>query len=327
MKRILVTGGAGFIGNHLCRALLNEGHYVVCMDNFLTGSEKNINDMLPDKKFKLIEHDVQIPYDISVDEIYNLACPASPIWYQTDPVRTVKTSVLGIINALEVAKAYNARILQSSTSEIYGNALEHPQKETYNGNVNPIGLRSCYDEGKRCAETLLTDYHRQYNINTRLIRIFNTYGPNMAQNDGRVIPNFIIQALKNEDITIFGQGNQTRSFCYVSDLISGMIKMMNNNQNFHGPVNLGNPEEKTILNIAQTIVRLTDSKSKTIFTSLPSDDPIQRKPDISLAKEKLDWQPQVSLEKGLIKTIDYFKQQLLYNPSIEPLRMNKGPSL
>lgn len=311
MKRILVTGGAGFIGNHLCRALLNEGHYVVCMDNFLTGSEKNINDMLPDKKFKLIEHDVQIPYDISVDEIYNLACPASPIWYQTDPVRTVKTSVFGIINALEVAKAYNARILQSSTSEIYGNALEHPQKETYNGNVNPVGLRSCYDEGKRCAETLLTDYHRQYNINTRLIRIFNTYGPNMAQNDGRVIPNFIMQALKNEDITIFGQGNQTRSFCYVSDLISGMIKMMNNDQNFHGPVNLGNPKEKTILNIAQTIVKLTESKSKTIFTSLPSDDPIQRKPDISLAKEKLDWQPQVPLEKGLIKTIDYFKQQLL----------------
>ena len=242
MKRILITGGAGFIGSHLCKELIKENNYVICLDNLLTGSKNNIKDLLSNKNFEFIKHDVQTPYDIQADEIYNLACPASPVQYQTDPVNTVRTSVLGIINALDLAKKYNARILQSSTSEIYGNALEHPQTESYNGNVNPIGLRSCYDEGKRCAETLLTDYHRQYNIDTRLIRIFNTYGPNMATDDGRVIPNFILQALSNKDITIFGDGSQTRSFCYVSDLIQGMIKMMNNAMSIHILMNFQNLE-------------------------------------------------------------------------------------
>lgn len=308
MKRILITGGAGFIGSHLCKELIKENNYVICLDNLLTGSKNNIKDLLSNKNFEFIKHDVQTPYDIQADEIYNLACPASPVQYQTDPVNTVRTSVLGIINALDLAKKYNARILQSSTSEIYGNALEHPQTESYNGNVNPIGLRSCYDEGKRCAETLLTDYHRQYNIDTRLIRIFNTYGPNMATDDGRVIPNFILQALSNKDITIFGDGSQTRSFCYVSDLIQGMIKMMNNSQNFYGPVNLGNPEERSILDLAKHIIKLTGSKSKIIFKPLPSDDPIRRKPDISLAVKELNWHPTVSIEDGLNQTINYFKQ-------------------
>lgn len=308
MKRILITGGAGFIGSHLCKELIKENNYVICLDNLLTGSKNNIKDLLSNKNFEFIKHDVQTPYDIQADEIYNLACPASPVQYQTDPVNTVRTSVLGIINALDLAKKYNARILQSSTSEIYGNALEHPQTESYNGNVNPIGLRSCYDEGKRCAETLLTDYHRQYNIDTRLIRIFNTYGPNMATDDGRVIPNFILQALSNKDITIFGDGSQTRSFCYVSDLIQGMIKMMNNSQNFYGPVNLGNPEERSILDLAKHIIKLTGSKSKIIFKPLPSDDPIRRKPDISLAVKELNWHPTVSIEDGLNQTISYFKQ-------------------
>jgi len=310
MKKIIVTGGAGFIGNHLCRKLLKEGNQVFCLDNLLTGSLNNIQDLIDSPNFKFIEHDVLTPYDIKVDEIYNLSCPASPVQYQIDPIRTTKTSVIGIINALELAKKYNAKILQASTSEIYGNALVHPQPESYNGNVNPIGLRSCYDEGKRCAETLLMDYHRQYNINTRLIRIFNTYGPNMAANDGRVIPNFILQALKGEDITIYGDGSQTRSFCYVSDLVDGMIKMMNNKENFVGPVNLGNPDEKTILEVAKLIIELTYSKSKIIFQSLPSDDPIKRKPTISLAQEKLRWTPHIDIKEGLQKTIEYFKQNL-----------------
>ena len=309
MKRILVTGGAGFIGSHLCKKLLEDNNYVICMDNLLTSSKDNIKNLLLNKNFEFIKHDVQIPYDIEVNEIYNLACPSSPVQYQTDPVNTVRTSVLGIINALDLARKYQARILQSSTSEIYGNALEHPQTETYNGNVNPIGLRSCYDEGKRCAETLLMDYHRQYNVDTRLIRIFNTYGPNMAADDGRVIPNFILQALNNKDITIYGKGTQTRSFCFVSDLINGMIKMMNNPQHFIGPVNLGNPEEKSILDLAELIIKLTNSASKKIFAPLPDDDPIQRKPNISLAIKELDWSPKISLEAGLKETIEYFEQQ------------------
>jgi len=309
MKRILVTGGAGFIGSHLCKKLLEDNNYVICMDNLLTSSKDNIKNLLLNKNFEFIKHDVQIPYDIEVNEIYNLACPASPIQYQTDPVNTVRTSVLGIINALDLAKKYQARILQSSSSEIYGNAIEHPQTETYNGNVNPIGLRSCYDEGKRCAETLLMDYHRQHNIDTRLIRIFNTYGPNMAANDGRIVPNFILQALNNKDITIYGKGTQTRSFCFVSDLIDGMIKMMNNPQHFIGPVNLGNPEEKSILDLAELIIKLTNSASKKIFAPLPDDDPIQRKPNISLAIKELNWSPKISLETGLKETIEFFKQQ------------------
>lgn len=309
-KRILVTGGAGFIGSHLCEKLLQEDNFVICLDNFFTGSKKNIEHLLKNKNFQLVEHDVTIPYDIKVDEIYNLACPASPPHYQFDPVKTIRTSVLGIINMLDLAKKYNAKILQASTSEIYGDPIVHPQVESYWGNVNPIGIRSCYDEGKRCAETLMMDYHRQFNIDIRIVRIFNTYGPNMALNDGRVVSNFIVQALENKDITIYGDGSQTRSFCYVSDLIDGLVKMMNNPQKFIGPVNLGNPQETSILDFAKFILKLTQSDSKIIFKELPSDDPIQRKPNIELAKKELNWEPKVNTEEGLKNTIEYFSKIL-----------------
>lgn len=307
MKKILVTGGAGFIGNHLCRRLLKEGNTVICLDNFFTGLKQHIQDLLPNPNFTVIEHDIVDPIDIDCEQIYNLACPASPPHYQYDSIKTMKTSVLGIINMLELARKNNATILQASTSEVYGNPLEHPQKETYWGNVNPIGIRSCYDEGKRAAETLMNDYHRQYGVDTRIIRIFNTYGPNMDPKDGRVVSNCIIQALKGEDITVYGNGTQTRSFCYVEDLVEGMIRMMNNNQDFHGPVNLGNPSERTVLDLAQKVIELTESKSEIKFLPLPSDDPVKRKPDITLAKEKLNWAPQIDITDGLKSTIEYFK--------------------
>lgn len=305
--KILVTGGAGFIGNHLCRRLLNEGNYVICLDNFFTGLKKHIEDMIDNPNFELIEHDIVEPIDIKCDQIYNLACPASPPHYQYDPVKTMKTSVLGILNMLELAKKHNATILQASTSEVYGNPNVHPQKESYRGNVNPIGIRSCYDEGKRCAETLMMDYHRQYGVDTRIIRIFNTYGPNMDPKDGRVVSNCIMQALKGEDITIYGDGSQTRSFCYVDDLVDGIIKMMNNPQKFIGPVNLGNPSERTVLNLAEIILELTNSKSKIVYMPLPSDDPVKRKPDITVAQKELGWEPKFDIKDGLTLTIDYFK--------------------
>ncbi len=307
MKRILVTGGAGFIGNHLCRRLLNEGNYVICLDNFFTGLKKHIEDMLNNPNFELIEHDIVDPIDIAVDQIYNLACPASPPHYQYDPVKTMKTSVLGIINMLELAKKYKATLLHASTSEVYGNPLVHPQQESYWGNVNPIGIRSCYDEGKRVAETLMMDYHRQYGVDIRIIRIFNTYGPNMDPKDGRVVSNCIVQAINGEDITIYGDGSQTRSFCYVSDLVDGAIKMMNNNRGFIGPVNLGNPSERTVLNLAEMVLEMTGSKSKITYKELPSDDPVKRKPDITKAQEILGWEPKVDIKDGLVKTIEYFK--------------------
>ena len=307
MKRILVTGGAGFIGNHLCRRLLNEGNHVICLDNFFTGLKKHIEDMLGNPNFELIEHDIVDPVDIKVDQIYNLACPASPPHYQYDPVKTMKTSVLGIINMLELAKKYNATLLHASTSEVYGNPLVHPQQETYWGNVNPIGIRSCYDEGKRAAETLMMDYHRQYGVDIRIIRIFNTYGPNMDPKDGRVVSNCIVQAINNQDITVYGDGSQTRSFCYVSDLVDGAIKMMNNDKKFIGPVNLGNPSERTVLNLAEIILEMTGSRSKITFKELPSDDPVKRKPDITKAQEILGWEPKVDIKDGLAKTIEYFK--------------------
>ncbi len=308
MKRILVTGGAGFIGSHLCCELLKRGNDVICLDNFFTGSKDSIRHLLSDSHFELVRHDITKEYFIEVDEIYNLACPASPPHYQYNPIKTAKTSVLGIINMLGLAKRCKAKILQASTSEVYGDPFVHPQKETYWGNVNPIGIRSCYDEGKRMAETLMFDYNRQNNVDIRVVRIFNTYGPNMDKNDGRVVSNFIVQALQNKDITIYGDGSQTRSFCYVSDLVSGMIKMMENNSGFIGPVNLGNPVETSILDFAKYIINLTNSKSKIVFLPLPSDDPTQRKPDITLAKEKLNWEPKVDVKEGLLKTIEYFKQ-------------------
>lgn len=308
MKRILVTGGAGFIGSHLCEELIKRGNDVICLDNFFTGSKDSIRRLLGNNHFELVRHDITKEYFIEVDEIYNLACPASPPHYQYNPIKTAKTSVLGIINMLGLAKRCKARILQASTSEVYGDPNVHPQKETYWGNVNPIGIRSCYDEGKRMAETLMFDYHRQNNVDIRVIRIFNTYGPNMNKNDGRVVSNFIVQALQNKDITIYGDGSQTRSFCYVSDLINGMIKMMENEIGFIGPVNLGNPVETSILDFAKFIIELTGSKSKIVFLPLPSDDPTQRKPDISLAKEKLNWEPSVDVKDGLLKTIEYFKK-------------------
>lgn len=307
MKRILVTGGAGFIGNHLCRRLLNEGNYVICLDNFFTGLKRHIEDMLDNPNFELIEHDIVEPVDIEVDQIYNMACPASPPHYQYDPVKTMKTSVLGIINMLELAKKYKATLLHASTSEVYGNPLVHPQQESYWGNVNPIGIRSCYDEGKRAAETLMMDYHRQYGVDIRIIRIFNTYGPNMDPKDGRVVSNCIVQAINGEDITIYGDGSQTRSFCYVSDLVAGAIKMMNNDKDFIGPVNLGNPSERTVLNLAEIVLEMTGSKSKITYKDLPSDDPVKRKPDITKAQEILGWEPKVDIKDGLAKTIEYFK--------------------
>ena len=307
-KRILITGGAGFLGSHLCDRLVAQGHDILCLDNFFTGSKKNIIHLLEKPNFELIRHDLVQPVFLEADEIYNLACPASPIHYQYNPVKTVKTSVMGAINMLGLAKRVKAKILQASTSEIYGNPVVHPQKEDYWGNVNTIGPRSCYDEGKRCAETLFFDYHRQNNVNIRVARIFNTYGPRMHPNDGRVISNFIVQALANQDITVFGEGTQTRSFCYVDDMIEGLIRMMSGPDSFVGPVNLGNPDEFSILKVAELIISLTGSKSKIIFEPLPQDDPVQRQPDITLAREKLDWEPKLDLENGLKKTIEYFRQ-------------------
>ena len=306
-KRILVTGGAGFIGSHLCNRLVEEGNDVICLDNFFTGSKSNIEQLLDFHNFELIRHDVTEPILLEVDQIYNLACPASPVHYQYNPVKTIKTSVLGAINMLGLAKRVKARILQASTSEVYGNPAVHPQPEEYWGNVNPIGIRSCYDEGKRVAETLFFDYHRQNNVDIKVIRIFNTYGPNMNANDGRVVSNFIVQALKGEDITIYGDGTQTRSFCYVDDLVDGMIRMMNSRDGFTGPVNLGNPGEFTMLELAEKVISLTGSKSSIIHQPLPADDPTQRKPVIDLAKTELDWEPTVMLDEGLVKTIEYFR--------------------
>src|SRR5574344_1979992 len=310
MKRILVTGGAGFIGSHLCERLLAEENDVICLDNFFTGSKDNIRHLIKNNHFEMVRHDITKEYFAEVDQIYNMACPASPIHYQYNPIKTIKTSVLGIMNMLGLAKRCKATILQASTSEVYGSPEIHPQVESYWGNVNPIGIRSCYDEGKRCAKTLMMDDHTQNNVDTRIIIIFNTYGPTMAENDGRVVSNFIIQALKGEDITIYGDGSQTRSFCYVDDLVRGAMKMMNNSQKFIGPVNLGNPCEKTIKEFAEKIVDLTNSNSKIIYKPLPSDDPVRRKPDISVAKKELNWQPEIDIETGLKKTIEYFEKKL-----------------
>jgi len=311
MKRILVTGGAGFIGSHLCDRLISEGNDVLCLDNYFTGSKENIAHLLNNNYFELIRHDVTTPYFAEVDEIYNLACPASPVHYQYNPIKTIKTSVMGAINMLGLAKRVKAKILQASTSEIYGDPEIHPQSEDYWGHVNPIGIRSCYDEGKRCAESLFINYHNQNNVRIKIIRIFNTYGPRMLPNDGRVISNFIVQALQNKDITIYGSGNQTRSFQYVNDLIEGMIRMMNSSDDFIGPVNIGNPDEYTIMELAEKIVLMTNSKSKLIHFPLPQDDPLQRQPNISLARRMLsDWHPNISLDEGLTYTIEYFKEKL-----------------
>ncbi len=309
-KRILVTGGAGFIGSHLCRRLLDGGNEVICVDNFYTGRKANVVELLKNPYFEILRHDICFPLYVEVDEIYNLACPASPIHYQFDPVQTTKTSVHGSINMLGLAKRLKIKILQASTSEVYGDPDVHPQNERYWGNVNPIGPRACYDEGKRCAETLFFDYHRQHRLRIKIARIFNTYGPNMHPNDGRVVSNFIMQALRGEDITIYGDGSQTRSFCYVDDLIEGLIRLMNSPDDFTGPVNLGNPVETTILELAEIIINLTESKSKIVYKPLPDDDPRRRLPDISLARERLNWQPTVSLKEGLIKTIEYFRTLL-----------------
>ena len=306
-KRILVTGGAGFLGSHLCERLVNEGNDVICVDNFYTGSKDNIIGLLNNPHFELMRHDVTFPLYVEVDEIYNLACPASPVHYQYDPVQTTKTSVHGAINMLGLAKRTGAKIFQASTSEVYGDPAVHPQHESYNGNVNPIGPRSCYDEGKRCAETLFFDYKRQHNLNIRVVRIFNTYGPRMHPNDGRVVSNFIMQALRDEAITIYGDGQQTRSFCYVDDLIEGFIRMMDANDDISGPINLGNPSEFTIKQLAEAIINLTGAKSELIKQPLPEDDPLKRQPDITIAKQQLDWQPSIDLEAGLTKTIDYFR--------------------
>ena len=307
--RILVTGGAGFLGSHLCERLLREGHEVICLDNFFTGRRKNIHAYLADPNFELLRHDVVEPLLLEVDRIYHLACPASPVHYQYNPVKTIKTNVLGTHNMLGLAKRTRARFLLASTSEVYGDPKVHPQTEDYWGNVNPIGIRSCYDEGKRVAETFTMDYHRQNRVDIRIVRIFNTYGPRMLPDDGRVVSNFIVQALKGEDITVYGDGSQTRSFCYVDDLIDGMMRMMGS-ENFTGPVNLGNPEEFTILALAKKIIAMTGSRSKIVFKPLPSDDPIQRQPDIGLAKQKLGWQPKVSVDEGFKTTIDYFRKEL-----------------
>lgn len=309
MKRILVTGGAGFIGSHLCEQLLNNDNDVLCLDNFFTGNKNNIKHLLDNHRFELIRHDVTEPIIIEVDQIYHFACPASPVHYQYNPVKTIKTNVMGTINMLGLAKRVKARVMQASTSEVYGDPKVHPQTESYWGNVNPIGLRSCYDEGKRVAETLMMDYHRQNKVDIKLIRIFNTYGPRMALNDGRVVSNFILQALRNQDITIYGEGKQTRSFCYIDDMVNGIFKMMAKDD-FIGPVNIGNPGEFTILELAQKVIELTESKSKIVNKPLPPDDPVQRQPNISLIKEKLGWEPKVNLENGLTKTIQYFEGEL-----------------
>lgn len=306
-KRILVSGGAGFLGSHLCERLLREGHEVLCVDNFYTGRRANIATLVSNPLFEILRHDITFPLFAEVDEIYNLACPASPIHYQFDPVQTTKTSVHGAINMLGLAKRLKIKILQASTSEVYGDPAVHPQPESYWGNVNPVGTRSCYDEGKRCAETLFFDYYRQHKLRIKVARIFNTYGPRMHPNDGRVVSNFIMQALRGEDITVFGDGSQTRSFCYVDDLIDGLVRLMNSPDDFTGPANLGNPTEFTILELAEKVIRMIGSKSRIIFVTLPQDDPKQRKPDIALAREKLAWSPTIALEEGLIKTIEYFR--------------------
>lgn len=310
MDRILITGGAGFLGSHLCDRLIKDGHDVLCVDNFFTGSKTNIAHLIVHPYFELMRHDVTFPLYVEVDQIYNLACPASPIRYQSDPVQTTKTSVHGAINMLGLAKRVKARIFQASTSEVYGDPEEHPQQEGYWGRVNPIGPRACYDEGKRCAETLFFDYQRQHNLDIKVVRIFNTYGPRMHPHDGRVVSNFIVQALKGKDITIYGDGQRTRSFCYVDDMIEGFVRMMNSERGFTGPVNMGNPGEFTMLELAENVLRLVGGKSKLSFHPLPTDDPRQRQPDISLAKSKLDWQPKVALEDGLKETIVYFRKTL-----------------
>ena len=310
LKKVLVTGGAGFVGSHLCKRLVEEENYVLCLDNFFTGSRDNVAELLDNPKFKIVTHDVVNPFHTDVDEIYNLACPASPIHYQYDPIKTTKTSVLGILNMLQLAQDNHAKIMQASTSEIYGDPTQNPQKETYWGNVNPIGTRSCYDEGKRVAETFCMDYFMQYKLRVKIIRIFNTYGPNMDMNDGRVISNFIVQALKGEDITIYGDGSQTRSFQYVDNLIEGMISVMATPDSFIGPINIGNPHEFTILQLAQKVIEMTNSKAKIVMKPLPQDDPKQRKPDITLAQEIIDYNPNILLEEGLKKTIAYFEMLL-----------------
>lgn len=310
MKKILVTGGAGFLGSHLCERLLNDGHDILCVDNYFTGEKINIVHLISNPFFQVMRHDITFPLYVEVDEIYNLACPASPIHYQFDPVQTTKTSVHGAINMLGLAKRVKARIFQASTSEVYGDPEIHPQTEDYWGRVNPIGIRSCYDEGKRCAETLFFDYYRQHNLEIKVARLFNTYGPRMHPNDGRVVSNFIVQALKGNEITIFGNGQQTRSFCYVDDLIEGIVRLMNTDADFTGPVNLGNPNEFAILELAENILRLTNSKSKLSFKPLPQDDPRQRQPNIALAMEKFGWEPKVQLEDGLKETIGYFRKTL-----------------
>lgn len=307
-KRILITGGAGFLGSQLCEKLLNEDHEVICLDNYFTGQKENITHLLKNPYFEIIRHDVTMPFFIEVDEIYNLACPASPIHYQYNPIKTIKTSVMGAINMLGLAKRIKAKILQASTSEVYGDPDVHPQTESYWGNVNPIGERSCYDEGKRCAESLFVNYHKQNDVRIKIIRIFNTYGPKMHPNDGRVVSNFIMQALQNKDITIFGKGTQTRSFCYVDDLLDGLVRMMGTDDRVIGPINMGNPFEFSMNELANLVIKLTDSKSKLVFLPLPSDDPLQRKPDISKAKEILNWEPKIELEEGLKETIKYFKK-------------------
>ncbi len=310
MQRIMITGGAGFLGSHLCDSLLKDGHDVLCIDNFFTGSKVNVSHLLTNPSFELMRHDVTFPLHVEVDQIYNLACPASPVHYQHDPVQTTKTSVHGAINMLGLAKRLKARIFQASTSEVYGDPEIHPQPESYWGRVNPIGPRSCYDEGKRCAETLFFDYHRQHDLDIKVVRIFNTYGPRMHPNDGRVVSNFIVQALKGQDITIYGNGQQTRSFCYVDDMVEGFLRMMGTERGFTGPVNLGNPGEFTMLELAEKVLSLVGSKSKLVFMPLPVDDPKQRQPDITLAKEKLDWTPKVNLEDGLKETVYYFRNLL-----------------
>ena len=312
-KRILVTGGAGFLGSHLCEKLLTENNEVICLDNLFTGQKQNIVPLISNPNFEFVRHDVTVPFMIEVDEIYNLACPASPIHYQHNPIKTIKTSVMGAINMLGLAKRIGAKILQTSTSEVYGDPKVHPQTEDYWGHVNPIGMRSCYDEGKRCAETLFVNYNKQNNVRIKIMRIFNTYGPRMHPNDGRVISNFIMQALRNEDITVYGDGSQTRSFCYVDDMIDGMIRLMNASDFLTFPINFGNPVEFTISQLAEQVIKLTDSKSKIIYKTLPQDDPLQRKPSIELAKRKIGWEPKVQLEEGLIKTIDFFKKEILEN--------------
>jgi len=311
-KRVLVVGGAGFLGSHLCEQLLNEGHEVLCVDNFFTGTRDNISRLIDNEHFEVLRHDIVQPLYVEADEIYNLACPASPVHYQHDPIHTMKTSVVGALNVLGLAKRTGARVFQASTSEVYGDPLIHPQPESYWGNVNPVGYRSCYDEGKRCAETLFFDYHRQHGVNIKVARIFNTYGPKMHPNDGRVVSNFIVQALRGEDITVYGLGKQTRSFCYVDDLIRAFLKLMASPDDFHGPVNLGNPTEFTIMELAEKVIALTNSKSKIVHRPLPHDDPQQRKPNIDLASEKLAWRPEVNLEEGLRLTIDYFASRICH---------------